>query len=112
MSEIAPELVSRMIALIETVAANGKNTSSGVMGYADEAKAIIALLPEPVDPDLIEARKISLAYGLPAALHRLTMRRTKAGEADGKVAIQSVLEALKRGRELEAARLSPMDGRE
>ena len=51
MSEIAPEIVERMVALVRTLA---EQRSSCVVGYdnsrhEEEARAIVALLPEPID---------------------------------------------------------------
>ena len=50
-SEIAPEIVERMVALVRTLA---EQRSSCVVGYdnsrhEEEARAIVALLPEPID---------------------------------------------------------------
>ncbi len=93
--EVAPEIVERMVALIETLAANGKNTSSGVMGYADEAKAIVKLLPEPIDPDLPDARKIAATDGM------ATLRAgIIAGNYDHAYGVKVALAGIKRGRHL------------
>ena len=52
--EIAPEIVERCVALVRGLA----DGSIVAAGYP-EARAIVALLPEPVDPDLIEARHVA-----------------------------------------------------
>jgi hypothetical protein len=95
--EIPAELVERMVALVRQIA--------GPWPLIDhvqrhEARAIAALLPEPVDPDLIEAREIALKYGLPGIMHYRTTNQTRDGACDDMLAVQLVLEAIKRGREL------------
>ena len=85
--EISQELVERMAALVRAVADVPKDSALGQSGYASEARAIVAELPKPVDPDLIEAEAI---FG-------------KWQGGDQKM-IDMVLSAIRRGRELERAK--------
>lgn len=58
--EVGPEVVERCIALVRAAAERertGYNWTFPQEWHA-EARAIVALLPEPVDGDLVEARKI------------------------------------------------------
>jgi len=57
MSEISQELVERMVAFIRDAA------TWPVVG-CDEAREIAKLLPEPVDPDLIEVRRLADECGV------------------------------------------------
>lgn len=52
-AEITPEVVERLVGLARRIAERHRNYPS----VGSEAKAIVALLPEPVDPDLLLARK-------------------------------------------------------
>lgn len=66
----------------------------------EEACAIVALLPEPIDPDLIEARKIS---------DQFTGKKNgdgqySIGNRDSEAGLQAVLAAIKRGRTLAQAK--------
>lgn len=99
MSEIEPETVDRMVALIRRVAAELDHYH----GYAAnamqmEGRAIVALLPEPVDPDLIEARKIvaSLCYRVDTDGYVRVMK----GRNDSGLNVRETLAGIKRGREL------------
>jgi hypothetical protein len=80
MSEIKPEVVERMAALVRELAAVDQSTMYGFVGEAklvrfkeaaasrvNEARAITELLPAPVDPDLIEARRTTSS--LATAMH-------------------------------------------
>lgn len=54
MTDLSPETVERMVALVRAAAVNGVSHSA----IATEARAIIATLPEPVDPDIAEVQAI------------------------------------------------------
>ncbi len=109
-NEISAEVVDRMAALVRDAVAisrDGKNIFKGVSrerteAFLGEAIAIDALLPKPVDPDLIEARKIAKSYGIIEIENGLTDERTVigCGYADRNPSIGAVLRAIKRGREL------------
>lgn len=62
-----------------------------------EAVAIVAELPDPVDPDLIEARKISVGFKSGLKIEDEIL----AGKRDDEEAIQAILKAIQRGRALE-----------
>ncbi|WP_294138276.1 hypothetical protein [Sphingomonas sp.] len=97
-AEVGPEVVERMIALVRRM---GGNSSIGQPFYEfeaithaaahyDEARAIVALLPEPVDVDGVEAAKIAkgMIYGNDDSVsHDRIVRLLK--------------DAIKRGRALE-----------
>ena len=55
MTESSPALVERAIQMVRDTASD----RFSVHALATEARAIVAELPVPVDPDLIEARKIA-----------------------------------------------------
>lgn len=61
-----------------------------------EARDAVALLPEPVDADLVEARRIAAAR----CSDPLDRIRFLNGENDDGVAVPAILAGLKRGREL------------
>jgi hypothetical protein len=91
-AKFPPELSDRMVALVRKVA------TSNLDGTLHEAQEIAKLLPEPpVDPDLIEARKI--AHSTHA--HVTDDRSFLDGTYDDGDFVQSTLAAIKRGRELE-----------
>lgn len=74
----------------------GKAVTAEEEWLADEARAIVALLPEPVDADLVEARRIAAEHAL-EDFHREAVLE---GVSDDAPAVKSVLAAIKRGREL------------
>lgn len=89
----AAEQLDRMEALVRSMA------NDEARDYPAEARAIVALLPEPVDPDLVEARKICeervrLVDANLAAEYR-------DGDYDTQMEMQVTLAAIKRGRQLE-----------
>lgn len=90
------DIAKRMEALVRAMA--GANVLSGFTHY-DEAKAIVALLPKPVDADLVEARKLAVehtdGWGERRAADIL------AGLCDDGVAVPAMLAAIRRGRALE-----------
>jgi len=93
-----PALWDRMEALVRRVAEGDWQP-----GYAFvtevEARAIVADLPKTVDPDLIEARELCAKDAEEAQFIGLP-EKYRAGEKDGSPAMQVVLAAIKRGREL------------
>lgn len=60
----------------------------------DEARAIVAELPEPVDPDLLEARGIAAKFGQTSIPYA-------NGNYDHYPMVVAALAAIKRGREME-----------
>lgn len=67
MTEISPELVERMVALMRRINVdmfahlNGTEGGISPSEIRDEARAIVAELPAPVDPDLLLAREVTAA---------------------------------------------------
>jgi len=103
MSDIAPELVVSMEQLVRAMAEHEMFVSPAQHGKAvcDDywrAKMIAAALPEPVDPDLIEARNIChdvISIGVPDNTGAYVR-----GELDGSLSMRAAVAAIKRGREL------------
>lgn len=90
--EIAPELVERMVALVRGMVALPEASARPHGAAFEKAREIAALLPEPIDPDLIEAialvnSKIDISGAATKAQHW---------------AVQMALACIKRGRELAA----------
>ncbi|TZG25618.1 hypothetical protein [Sphingomonas montanisoli] len=67
MSAPSPEAIERMMAFVRNMA-----NATSCSPLFREAAEIAALLPEPIDPDLIEARKV---------IHRVLMDKGASGEA-------------------------------
>lgn len=105
MTEIAPELVERMVALVREIAADRflRSASPYVHSFAKIAADIVAELPEPVDPDLIEVRKMLAERYDPEASGDY-IRAILAGKEDYTAPIINCLAAIKRGRELERSK--------
>ena len=82
---IDPALAERMAALIRSI------TNPDVSGYNNyaEARAIAALLPKPVDPNLIEARLVA---------GKVTAEDYSDGALDYTFTIQAALTGIKAGR--------------
>ncbi len=95
-SEVGPEVVERMIALVRGMASNDDPHP-----HYDEARAIVALLPEPVDADLIEAREVAAAVFDNGGSHPSIASGLRAGKRDGGIDVTVALAAIKRGRALE-----------
>ena len=92
--DISPELVERLVkAARDVVKAWGSNP------FIDDnykaLRAIVAELPEPIDPDLLEARKLACV-----GRDEATAKGVMAGEYDGWTVVQYHLAGIKRGREL------------
>lgn len=97
MSEIPQELVDRMIVLMRNFAQGSERTIPEATSLLrDCAKCILAELPKPVDPDLIEARAIAGSH-CGGDLQDNIM----SGSWDGDIIVRHVYAAIKRGRELE-----------
>lgn len=104
---VSPELEARMIALVREAA---KQNGYGWDGkQREEAQAIVAELPEPIDPDLLQAREIAAQYAERAASERGRESnwpdRIRSGKVDGcaEGGVGLALDAIRRGRELAAA---------
>lgn len=99
--DIAPELVERMVAHFRAVVAKFPSPATQKTDpLLKEAREIVALLPKPIDPDLIEARLIVVRLALPGRYDGITGFAAGAGDADEKPYTRAVLAAIKRGREL------------
>jgi hypothetical protein len=113
MSEIKPEVVERMAALVRELAAVDQSTMYGFVGEAklvrfkeaaasrvNEARAITELLPAPVDPDLIEARRIAKEALTCPGQSATLLHNIVAGHCDAYSEVRIALAAIKRGRAL------------
>ncbi|NYD88768.1 hypothetical protein [Sphingomonas melonis] len=94
-SEVGPEVVAMALSFVKEAADRIKGDSLFWDSFIDKARAIAALLPEPVDADLVEARRI-------AADHYGGNPWIAEGECDEDKTVQIALAAIKRGRALEA----------
>jgi hypothetical protein len=56
---VSPEVVSRMVALVRSLSGTRASGYGATEQDYREACEIAALLPEPVDPDLLELRRIA-----------------------------------------------------
>jgi hypothetical protein len=96
--EIAPEVVERAIALVRDMSAvKGILTEDGINEDYAEARALVALLPEPVDADLIEARKICQSI-IDLDLAGQSTRAYVLGELDGSLSMRCAMAAIKAAR--------------
>jgi hypothetical protein len=95
--EIGPEVVERMVALVRHAAVSASGHTK------EEARAIAALLPEPVDPDLVEARKLVAERNGNLRIECGYRQQVLDGQEDDHPAVINTLAAIKRGRELERA---------
>lgn len=97
--DIAPEIVERMVDHLRKCAAEPRVRPNSLHR---ELMEIVALLPKPVHPDLVEARKIvSHLYEGQGVTHLAAAALT--GEGDDWFNTKCALAAIKRGRELEAS---------
>ncbi|WP_338469061.1 hypothetical protein V3I01_08130 [Sphingomonas sp. gentR] len=100
--EPSDPIAKRMEALVRALAESRYGIS-----LADEARAIVALLPEPVDADLVEAREMAIdlmsktviANGNPQAAPEII--RIREGKGDTNSYVVACLAAIRRGRALE-----------
>jgi len=91
MTPYPDEAVERAIALARKIDGEALSHSGGT--WAAEARAIVALLPVPVDPDIAIATKLA---------HDLYPMRAEPFHA-GSSLIRDIASGIKRGRELERA---------
>lgn len=101
MTDLPAPLIDRMIALARNAASR-----TYFPGLAAEAVSICALLPEPVDPDLIEARKLAydgaMIWAGTDPGRQSTSQQILDGARDEEIqsGVSLALEGIKRGREL------------
>lgn len=96
MTDVEPEIVERMVGFVRSCAEKPALTLYDSLVIINEARAIVALLPEPVDPDLVEARLLSISFRSGEKIKDEIM----SGKRDDEEAIQALLAAIKRGRQL------------
>ena len=92
MTPYPDEAVERAIALVRKMAEAAPRSPDAI-----EAADIVALLPVPVDPDLLLAREMAEFFWEPASY------KIRIGAHDDKPGVQACLAAIKKGRELERA---------
>lgn len=93
--DVSPEVVERMVRLVRDVAVNGDYEQR------EKARALIAILPKPVDPDLLEARRLVATSRDPGLSADMRANILKGEEDDSPIwGMPVVLAAIKRGREL------------
>lgn len=95
---ISDELVERMVTFLRKL--DKWDGSYALASDMTEARAIVAKLPQPVDPDLLEARAIEARICREVENSR-DAERVERGEFDERPGMQGVLAAIKRGRALE-----------
>ena len=69
----------------------------------DEVRAIVAKLPEPVDPDPIEARELFIESEGGVDADATVVAEVRRGDADVSDEVQLLLKGIKRGRKLESS---------
>jgi hypothetical protein len=104
-SEVGPEVVERCIDLCEAVIAQKPFVrhpdGPGIIYEARDLLPLLkALLPEPVDADLVEARELE-ATAAEANGFEEYARNIRAGEYDDDGPVRCTLNGIKRGRALE-----------
>jgi hypothetical protein len=92
-ADAKPDVTARMEALVRTVADETSLTSW--LDHTAEARAIVALLPEPVDPDLIQAREVCASVAAVRGDDGLAAEY-RAGELDEQFEMQTALVAFRR----------------
>lgn len=101
MTGISDVLFQRMVEVIRAYAtADGGHVAS--MSVWFEFQAIAAELPKPVDPDLVEARKLVCARSTAGEAGSGYRRTVMSGSEDDSRAVVNALEAIKHGRKLQA----------
>lgn len=99
-ADTKPDVTTRMEALVRRMVE--QDPALYWRDIRDEARAIVALLPEPVDPDLIEAREcVAEVYEQSGRVD--LAQQTRDGQQDNRLRVQSARLALARGRELALA---------
>lgn len=98
-----PALWDRMEALVRSLSEAKSSAGEDPRWYPiskhaiSEARAIVADLPKPVDPDLIEAREVCFRESLSESREDSTYLK---GGLDNSLSMRCALAAIKRGREL------------
>lgn len=101
---VSPDLTARMKALVQYMAGGAdaicakwspKTTGLG-HAYA-EARAIADLMAPPVDPDLIEARKLAAVW---SQSQDVSHSHYLDGHMDDSAEVRGMVAAIKRGREI------------
>jgi hypothetical protein len=92
MTPIPPELVARCVALVRRMGVDDPYSASN--NDYEVARAITKLLPAPIDPDLIEARKLVSVFCIMSADSYID------GSQDDTPFIRIATKAIKRGRSL------------
>lgn len=98
--EISQELAQRMATFCRGYVERTKDQGPKWFGGLTEVRAIVAELPKPVDPDLIEAREWFIGRGGGIDADKDIVDEVRQGAADHSDEIQIFLGGLKRGREL------------
>jgi hypothetical protein len=94
MKDIPDEVVERMVALVKDAA--GTAGIAPVSAVEAEARAIMALLPQPIDPLLLRAREIA-AQEFETIEMRVTAGRTRLGLHDDSPTVQAAFRAFQEG---------------
>lgn len=105
-AEIPQEAVERAIAFMHYMAR--KPIDERFLGYeAEMARDILRLIPEPVDPDLIEARNVAgdaMAAAVRANFCKSystgAINAVRTGNDDDNIYVIAALAGIKRGREI------------
>ena len=92
MDNLDPAVVERMVALVREHAASSSPALTAI-----KARALVAELPAPTDPDLLEARKIGAQWYRVGSENRGCVLE---GREDHTLNVKLALAAIKRGREL------------
>lgn len=100
--QIAPELVQRMVAEFRSLSTVNLSDLDRYFAknVVETAKAIVADLPKPVDPDILEAREVACQNWFANCEHQLV----RAGDYDDQAVLAGIRHGLRRGRELALAR--------
>lgn len=96
---IDPALVERMVALVKDLAIEAREPVNSWFHHWVEARDIIKAL-EPIDPDLLEARRCVVKAYESIGRKDLALQ-ADSGKMDSRLRVQACLAAIKRGRELE-----------
>lgn len=91
MTDIPTHLQPRVVALLRKMSRSHLNGD-----WMEEARAIVAKLPEPPDPLLIEAREIAVAHHP----HKDMEHAFRSGAFDSGPSVTIALAALRRGQEI------------
>lgn len=98
------EMLDRMESLIRRLADSyEKEELYGGWAWRDEAKAIVAMLPEPVDPDIQLSRNIAADAKAKTGTGVDYCDYMRSGEYDHDSVRIAAFDGIKRGRELASA---------